>query len=349
MSTLYLDHQNSSLWVKDGVLQLSRPDSTTVEKIPLQYLERIVLRSKATLCSSVLSHLTQSGISILVVSGRYGQNTACLNAGAHQDARRRWAQTLALGHENTAQRLAQNWVRLKLRRQLRTLRHIARNRADLRKAFFDAQHSLAHHLNTLTTATGPALAHETHSLPIAIARSRGIEGAAAAAYFKAYFQAFAPSVCKGQRSRRPPEDAVNAVLSLSYTLLYGLAHQACVLAGLDPALGALHTISYGRAALACDLMEPLRPVVDLWVWELFRQGTLRPEHFSHLASSEGQGACLLGKAGRALFYRAWQDAQKAHQRHLLISARQLAQALLEHAPLPSAWQTPPPSNQEDAP
>jgi CRISPR-associated protein Cas1 len=46
--------------------------------------------------------------------------------------------------------------------------------------------------------------------------------------------------------------------------------------GLDPRQGALHAPAFGRASLACDLVEPLRPRIDLWVWNLFRARTLRP-------------------------------------------------------------------------
>ncbi len=80
---------------------------------------------------------------------------------------------------------------------------------------------------------------------------RGLKGAAAALYFGAYFSAFAPALGASTRNRRPPRDPVNAVLSLSYTLLYSQATAACWAAGLDPALGALHILRHGRAVQAC--------------------------------------------------------------------------------------------------
>ncbi len=151
-------------------------------------------------------------------------------------------------------------------------------------------------------------------------------------YFEAYFRAFAPSLGATGRNRRPPRDPVNAVLSLSYTMLYSQATAACWAAGLDPALGTLHTLSHGRAALACDLMEPYRPMVDLWVWELFRQGELRSEHFGH----DGSGACLLGKAGRTHFYTAWEQQARQYQRRLLRYARAIDKALA-HAGAEQVW------------
>ena len=68
-------------------------------------------------------------------------------------------------------------------------------------------------------------------------------------------------------------------------------------AGLDPLLGFYHRPAFGRESLASDLIKPLRPAIDLWVWELLRSRTLREDHFSI-----DKGACLLGKAERAIYY-----------------------------------------------
>ena len=95
------------------------------------------------------------------------------------------------------------------------------------------------------------------------------------------------------RNRRPPRDPVNACLSLAYTLLHFEAVRMAHAAGLDPLLGFYHRPAFGRESLACDLIEPLRPAVDEWIWQQFSPGPLRPEHFS-----PDKGACLLGKTGR---------------------------------------------------
>lgn len=66
---------------------------------------------------------------------------------------------------------------------------------------------------------------------------------------------------------------------------------------MDPYLGFLHEIDYGRESLAADLIEPLRPRINRWVWGLFRDRVLRPDHFTR-----ERGGCLLGKEGRKCFY-----------------------------------------------
>ena len=105
-------------------------------------------------------------------------------------------------------------------------------------------------------------------------------------------------------------------------MLHSQAVAACTSAGLDPLLGFYHRPAFGRESLASDLIEPLRAAVDLWVWELLRSRTLREEHFS-TAAQDG-GACLLGKAGRSIFYADWERASKPWQRWLRTQCRLLA-------------------------
>jgi len=312
MSTLYIDRQGTQLRTESGVLHIETPDGVGNRRIPIKFIERVVLRAETQLSSRVLCALAESGSSLLALGGRGGQQIAQITGAPHGDARRRWQQVLTLSQPDACAALAQSTVIAKVRRQRATLTQIAQLRPDLRKPLHDGQATLDRILQTL----GNAAAQPN------LASLRGLEGAAAAAYFSAYFSAFAPALGATTRNRRPPKDPVNAVLSLSYTLLYSQASSACWAAGLDPALGALHTLSHNRAALACDLMEPHRPRIDLWVWQLFRSETLRPEHFG----SDGAGARLLGKAGRAHFYAAWEAIAKRQSRSLLRQARHLARA-----------------------
>ena len=323
MSTLYIDRQGSQLTVQTGVLHITTPSGEADRRLPLKYLDRVVLRTDTQLSSKVLCALADSGVNLIALGGRGGQKIAQITGTPHNDARRRWQQVLTLSQPQACAQLAHGIIHSKVKRQRATLAHIAQQRPDIRKPLFDGQQRLAGILVTLQSADT-----DSHSLD----QLRGLEGAAAAMYFEAYFSAFAPALGATGRNRRPPRDPVNAVLSLSYTMLYAQATAACWAAGLDPALGALHTLSHGRAALACDLMEPYRPLIDLWVWHQFRQGNLRAEHFGH----DGAGACLLSKAGRGHFYPAWEQQANHHQRSLLRYARAMDKALQNGSPQ-AAW------------
>ena len=322
MSTLYIDRQQTTLQHDAGVLSICTPDDAQPRKIPLKYISRIVIRTSTQLPSNLLCALAQAGIALTILGGRNGTQLAQISGSAHNDARRRWQQVLSFSQPQQCAQLAHSIISAKTRRQLQTLQTLAQHRPDLRKPLFDGCQQLVRSQTTLRTSVSNT-SQPSSNITCTLNQLRGIEGAAAAAYFAAYFCAFAPALGATGRNRRPPRDPVNACLSLAYTLLYSMAHSACHAAGLDPALGALHTLSHGRAALACDLMEPWRPKIDLWVWQLFRQGTLRPEHFG----TDGSGACLLGKAGRTHFYHAWEQHTRTTSRNLTGYARLLAHTL----------------------
>lgn len=91
----------------------------------------------------------------------------------------------------------------------------------------------------------------------------GLEGTAAEAYFRALNLCVKNEIFNfNLRTRRPPEDPANAVLSFLYTLLFHLVESFIYKEGLDPYIGFYHTVDYGRPSLALDLMEEFRPCMD---------------------------------------------------------------------------------------
>ncbi len=109
---------------------------------------------------------------------------------------------------------------------------------------------------------------------------RGIEGQTAALWYAQLGRFLAPRWKFISRSRRPPRDAVNALLSLGYMQLYRRCAARLEASGYEASLGALHEFRPGRLSLACDMMEPLRiPAVDRWVYAICQQGIVHPEDF----------------------------------------------------------------------
>ena len=90
---------------------------------------------------------------------------------------------------------------------------------------------------------------------------RGYEGRGTRLFFEGYRNGFSGQLNFVKRVRRPPTDPVNSVLSLLYTMLFNRVHAALRLAGLDPRIGYLHSLDYGRYSLALDLMEEFRSLV----------------------------------------------------------------------------------------
>lgn len=138
---------------------------------------------------------------------------------------------------------------------------------------------------------------------------RGYEGEAAALYFEEFGRLLKAKGELGEffswtrRSRRPPRDPVNAVLSFCYALLTTQFTLAIQKVGLDPMLGFLHTARPGRPALALDLMEPFRPIVaDSVVLTMINTGQLYPSCFVRM----GQ-AWALSATGRRQVLEAWEQ------------------------------------------
>ncbi|TNC14388.1 type I-C CRISPR-associated endonuclease Cas1 [Methylobacterium terricola] len=144
---------------------------------------------------------------------------------------------------------------------------------------------------------------------------RGLEGEAAAHYFGVFrhlIRVEDAAFVFGGRSRRPPLDRVNALLSFLYALLGHDCRSALEAHGLDPQVGYLHADRPGRASLALDLMEELRPVqADRLALSLVNRRQLGAEDFT----VEEAGGVRLTDAGRKRVLVAWQERKREELRH----------------------------------
>lgn len=316
MSTLYLDRKNLEVRADGATLTLYE-NGERQGQVPLALLERVVIRGAATLTTGVLSALAEAGVGLAVLNGRKTQRTAILPGRAHSDVTRRIAQYRWYLDEPRRAQFARGLVTAKLKAQRRLLAEGVAQRPDQRKRLLDGLNALD---NLLTRLKSPE--------QLTLATLRGLEGAAAAAYFQALTALFPPSLNFTGRNRRPPRDPVNACLSLGYTLAHFEAVLACQAVGLEPLLGFYHEPAFGRDSLAADFVEPLRPRVDGWVWGMFRERSLRAEHFA-----SDKGACLLGKAGRKLFYESWEALARTLRRWLRRRTSALARELSRSSPV----------------
>lgn len=139
---------------------------------------------------------------------------------------------------------------------------------------------------------------------------RGVEGDAANRYFNVFPQLILHQkkefVFTG-RNRRPPKDAVNAMLSFVYTLISSDMTSALETVGLDPYIGFLHTLRPGRASLALDMMEELRAYLgDRLVLSLINRKQLSINDFIR----QGEDGVVMTDNGRKTILTAWQNRKK---------------------------------------
>ncbi|MYF36305.1 MAG: CRISPR-associated endonuclease Cas1 [Synechococcus sp. SB0678_bin_12] len=167
----------------------------------------------------------------------------------------------------------------------------------------------------------------------------GVEGDAAAIYFRAFAHLLAPpgkeksrntageelaSFHFEARNRRPPTDPVNAMLSLAYAMLTRHLTVALATVGLDPYRGFLHASRYGKPALALDIMEPFRPIIaDSVVLSVVNTGEVAPEHFVSALTGTS-----LTSVGRRRFVGAFERRLSQETTHPLFGYRLSMRRLL---------------------
>lgn len=309
MTTLVLDQSNLEVRVNGAALTLYHQGEHR-GSVPMKLLERVVIHGDLKLSAGVLTKLADANVATLLLSRRHSRQVAVVLGDGHNDAAVRLAQSQFVLDPQWCAHWARRQVLAKVRGQARLLRQALDERPGSRKPLTDALQTLGGILTTLADDS-------TDTLPPD--RIRGLEGAAARAYFQAFSVLFPPSLGFVGRNRRPPRDPVNATLSLGYTLLHFEAVRASFMAGLDPLLGFYHRPAFGRESLASDLIEPLRPQLDAWVWQCFRSRDLRAEHFA----KDGD-ACLLTKAGRGFYFPGFENFVSPLRRYLRRQSRVLA-------------------------
>lgn len=247
--------------VAEGRLVIERPDEEPIER-PLEFVSSLHIHGWAGITSPCLAALLRQG-SPVIWRGATGYPigyAADLNA-AGLEARR--AQFAA----------AQSGRNVELARALVAAK-IVNMRGLLRRRGADKAGSA---LKPLAWLARKARHGRT------VERLLGLEGSASAHYFGAWPAVLADHAGAAfpGRSRRPPNDGVNAALSYAYAVLAGECLTAVVAAGLDPRLGFLHAARSGRPALALDVMEPFRPLVcDSVVLGCFNRDQLHDQHFA---------------------------------------------------------------------
>ena len=150
---------------------------------------------------------------------------------------------------------------------------------------------------------------------------RGIEGEAADNYFQCFSALITipePGFTFTRRSRRPPLDPINALLSFLYSLLAHDCRSAAEASGLDAAVGFLHRDRPGRPSLALDLMEALRPVfADRLAFSLINRRQLTTHDFTTSAS----GAVTLSDTARKSVLTAWQERKQTELTHPFLNEK----------------------------
>lgn len=310
MGTLYIDRKDACIRLDGGALALYA-SGRREGLVPLSPIRRVVIAGNVHLETRVLSRLAEMNITVVFLSGRSLSYAGALSGRLHNNGLLRVRQ-----YEASRGGFALEYAGEVVRRKLVGQRDL------LRSASLQAPRHETRLLRNAAIIDG--IMNSVNGCT-SVAALRGLEGGAAAAFFAAYTEVFAPALGFRSRKRRPPKDPVNALLSLTYTLLFREALREVQVIGLDPTIGFLHDFDYGRDSLACDMVEPFRPLAEELVWHFFRDRVFRKEDFMNC----GEG-CFLSKNGRKKFYTQYEQWACGIRPAIREDARELARRLLDN-------------------
>ncbi len=316
LNTLFVTTPNAYLFRDHENLVVS-VDHTEKLRVPIHHLGSVVVFGAMSVSTGTLGACAEAGVGLSFLS-EHGRFIARIEGEPNGSAAIRRAQFAA--HADPAQTLAlaRGFILGKLHNGRQLLLRAARetDEADDQTALRAAAAANETALRNLDRAA------DLDSL-------RGREGDAA----RAYFGAFAAMVKRSrevfglkERSRRPPRDPMNALLSFLYALLRHDVESALLTFGLDPAIGYLHADRPGRPSLALDMQEELRaPFADRLALALVNREQLKPEDF---LQQEGP-AYRLTDAARKSVLIAWQQRKQETITHP-VTGEEIPLALVPH-------------------
>ncbi len=319
MTTLYLTEPYSTIKKDGDTLVIHIPANDKENKparkviVPLVKVSEVVILGDSTLTPQAMAALLEqkTAISFLTAFGQFRGRIVpaetrnsllrLAQVRAHDDPRRTFdlAKRFVLGKVHNCRTLL-----------LRTNRRVEEKEVN---AAAEALFEISKQVAGLESDGAPPPDPEKPQAGTAWGSLQGLEGAAAARYFPAFGRLLRndTGLTFDTRSRRPPRDPVNALLSYGYTLLLHQAIAALQVAGLDPYIGFLHSTQYSKPALALDLMEEFRaPIVDSVVLTLVNNRVLQADDFV-----EELGAWRLKEGPRRTFLEKFEERMNTTIRH----------------------------------
>ena len=306
LNTLYITTPETYLRLDNDTLRVEVEHETKL-RVPLHHLGAVVCFGHTGLSAPLMHRLAEGGIALVLLDDN-GRFKARLEGAVSGNVLLRQAQFHRVADPVFALDMARACVAGKIKNTRQVLQRGAREAKveDEAKALTRFADNLAASLRALPGVTS-------------LDTLRGVEGEAARQYFsglnllvradqRVAFQ-------MDGRTRRPPRDRFNAMLSFLYAMWMNDCRSALEAAGLDPQVGFLHALRPGRAALALDLMEEFRPWADRLALTLINRGQLESSDF---VLREGGGVLLEPDARKAVVV-AYQERKRDEINHPLLA------------------------------
>jgi CRISPR-associated protein Cas1 len=287
MATLYLTEQGSKLRKTSKRLVVEKYGDTLLE-VPAYGIDRVLIFGAVQISTQAISFLLESGIDVSFLS-IHGKLKGKLTPVQSKNVFLRLAQYDRYKDEEFKPRIARSILEGKLKNQRTLILRYQRNHPE---ADFPVE------LDTISNSIS-SLAHTNK-----ISSLMGLEGASSKAYFQCYSKMLSLDFTFDKRTKHPPLDPTNALLSLGYVLITNEIGGLVESTGFDPFIGFLHSLRYGRQSLPLDMVEEFRhPVIDGLVQTLVNTGSIKEDDFY----KENNGAFFLNKEAFKRFLTAYEE------------------------------------------
>jgi CRISPR-associated protein Cas1 len=308
LNTLYVQTQGAYLRLDHETLKLEIEKELKFQ-IPLHHLGGIVAFGNVLLSPFLIHKCAEDGRNLIWLT-EYGRYKARLAGSTTGNVLLRRCQHQGIDSAEKTLAIARYMVAGKLQNARSVVMRAAREAKNSKDRELLTKTAQIHADSILNTETASDLD-----------QLRGIEGYAAKAYFGSFTsmirqnsEAFALT----ERTKNPPRDPINALLSFVYTLLTNECVSACESVGLDPQMGFLHALRPGKPSLALDLMEELRsPLADRLVLTLINRGQVKPEDFTERPG----GAIYLSEDGRKVILTEYQKRKQEEVTHSIVGSK----------------------------
>lgn len=296
-NTLFVQTQGA--WLnKQGENVVMNIDYEVKGRVPIHKLDAIVCFGQVSVSPALMAHCTDNAITITHLN-KYGKFQARIEGAVSGNVLLRREQYRISDNPERFQPICHSIILGKVHNQRQVVRRYLR----------DYKSQLDENIVNQLETTQKRLELGLHKILATqnLADLLGREGEMASLYFSVfpYFIRNTDFDFK-KRTRNPPTDAMNALLSFTYTLMTHDCRSALETVGLDPACGVFHQLRPGRPSLALDLVEEFRPIIDRFVLSLVNKRQLNKSDFKQEAS----GAVALKDDARQTFFKAWHERKQ---------------------------------------
>lgn len=300
MSTLYLTEQGSSLRKNGERLIITKgygKEMETLDDVPLIKVDQVIVFGNVNITPYTIALLLENGVEVCYLSN-YGKYRGRLIPEIHKNSLIRLKQY----------EMSKNYMKCMYASRAFTTGKLSNMRSLLMR------YNRRLHDDEITEAIKRIKKNiESIKNTQKIDSMRGFEGAGSAEYFSAFKKLLKQDLGFDGRTRRPPTDPINSLLSFGYTLLTNDIFSVVNLVGLDPYIGLLHTEKHGKPSLVLDLVEEFRQViVDAIVLKLINNYSLTMDDFK-----KDLDTYYLSESGKKVFLKEYETRKNTEIKHPL--------------------------------